>query len=278
MADNKRYYWLKLDENFFEDDTIAWLEEQENGKDYVIFYLKLSLKSLQDNGKLIRYVGERLIPYDIKALAKLTNTPPDTVKVAMRLFLEIGLIKQLETGEIYMMQIEEMVGTETQAAQRMRRLRAKENETNLIEDKKPERNNVQECYTDVQKSYTEIEIEKELDIDTEKKNSASAKEIDSFFEEAWSLYPNKKGKGRISSTKKKEICKLGDEFKRCIERYAEYVENQRENGFKELKHQNGSTFFNSGYVDYLDDNFEEVETNSHQPELVDLGGGAFKIK
>ena len=104
------------------------------------------------------------------------------------------------------------------------------------------------------------------------------KEYSAFFEKMWSLYPNKKGKGRVSNTKKKEIHKLGDEFKRCIERYAEYVENQRENGFKELKYQNGSTFFNSGYVDYLDDNFEEAETNSHQPELIDLGGGAFKIK
>ena len=89
MAGNKRYYWLKLDENFFEDDTIAWLEEQENGKDYVIFYLKLALKSLKDEGRLIRYVGETLIPYDVKALAKLTNTPIDTVSIAIKTFVEI---------------------------------------------------------------------------------------------------------------------------------------------------------------------------------------------
>ncbi len=40
MSKNKRYYWLKLKEDFFEDDTISWLEEQENGKDYVIFLFK----------------------------------------------------------------------------------------------------------------------------------------------------------------------------------------------------------------------------------------------
>ncbi|HSH24709.1 MAG TPA: phage replisome organizer N-terminal domain-containing protein, partial [Massilibacterium sp.] len=104
MSKNKRYYWLKLKEDFFEDDTISWLEEQENGKDYVIFYLKLCLKSLKDEGQLIRYVGERLIPYDVKALAKITNTAPDTVAVAMQAFLDIGLIEHLETGEIYMTQ------------------------------------------------------------------------------------------------------------------------------------------------------------------------------
>src|SRR5574344_134844 len=100
-SSNKRYYWLKLNENFFEDDTIQWLEEQENGKEYVIFYLKLCLKSLKDDGSLIRYVGEKLIPYDVKALSKLTNTDYDTVKVAMNLFLGVGIISQLESGEIY---------------------------------------------------------------------------------------------------------------------------------------------------------------------------------
>src|SRR5699024_10985421 len=110
---NKKYYWLKLKDDFFEDDTIAWLEEQENGKDYVIFYLKLCLKSLQDDGKLIRYVGESLIPYDVKALSKLTNTAADTVAVAMKTFLQFGLIERLDTGEIYMKQINEMIGSET---------------------------------------------------------------------------------------------------------------------------------------------------------------------
>lgn len=121
----KRYYWLKLKEDFFEDDTINWLEEQENGKDYVIFYLKLCLKSLSNDGYLIRYVGEKLLPYDVKALAKLTDTHADTVAVAMKTFIEIGLIERLDSGEIYLKQIDEMVGSETDAAIRKRRSRAK---------------------------------------------------------------------------------------------------------------------------------------------------------
>ena len=138
MAENKRYYWLKLNESFFEDDTIAWLEEQENGKDYVIFYLKLALKSLQDEGRLIRYVGETLIPYDVKALAKLTNTPIDTVAIAIKIFVEIGLIARLDTGEIYLNQIDEMIGAETDVAKRVRKHRAKkraigQQEINLLQ-------------------------------------------------------------------------------------------------------------------------------------------------
>lgn len=60
------------------------------------------MRSLNDEGQLIRYVGERLIPYDVKALAKLTDTALDTVAIAMKTFLDIGLIEHLETGEIYM--------------------------------------------------------------------------------------------------------------------------------------------------------------------------------
>jgi predicted phage replisome organizer len=165
MSKNKRYYWLKLKEDFFEDDTISWLEEQENGKDYVIFYLKLCLKSLKDEGQLIRYVGERLIPYDVKALAKITNTAPDTVAVAMQAFLDIGLIEHLETGEIYMTQINEMIGSETDAARRKRKQRAREAKLETVKQEK-----LEECdnVTEVsQGSHTEIDIEIDIEKDKE---------------------------------------------------------------------------------------------------------------
>lgn len=159
---NKRYYWLKLKEDFFEDDTIAFIEEQENGKDYVIFYLKLVLKSLAREGYLIRYVGEMIMPYDVKTLAKLTNTDFDTVRSAMDLFVRIGLVTKLDTGEIYMNQINEMIGTETNKAAAMRRLRAskKEGKNKLGNNVTPELPNVTECYTDID---IEKDIEKEKD-------------------------------------------------------------------------------------------------------------------
>ena len=126
MSENKKYYWLKLKEDFFDNDTIAFIEQQSNGVLYVNFYLKLCLKSLKTEGNLIRLVGENLIPSDIPSLARLTNTPEDTVKVAMDLFQRIGLVKIQETGEIYLAQIQEMIGGETNKAELMRRLRAKE--------------------------------------------------------------------------------------------------------------------------------------------------------
>ena len=106
-----KFYWLQLKEDFFEDDAIQWLEEQKpNGRDYAYFYLKLCLKSLKTNGILIRKVGEILIPYDNQKLAELTRMDFDTVTVAMELLKQIGLVKILDCGEIYIQQIENLIG------------------------------------------------------------------------------------------------------------------------------------------------------------------------
>ena len=72
-----------------------------------------------------------------------------------------------------------------------------------------------------------------------------------LFESLWKLYPVKKGKGQISDAKKMKLLEIGfDEMNRAIERYISYVKS-----IDYLQYQNGSTFFNSGYVDYLDANY-----------------------
>lgn len=112
-----KFYWLQLKEDFFEDDAIEWLEEQKpNGRDYAYFYLKLCLKSLKSNGILVRNVGNILIPYDNRKLAELTKMDFDTVCVAMELLQKIGLIKILENGEIYITQLENLIGSVSKGA------------------------------------------------------------------------------------------------------------------------------------------------------------------
>ena len=159
MSESKKYYWLKLKSDFFDDDTIKFIEEQENGIKYSNFYLKLCLKSLKTDGKLIRLVGETLIPYDINSLSKLTGVDFDTVRSAMQLFESIGLIKVLESGEIYLSQIDELIGSETDKAQMMRRLRA---------ERKITGNNVTQMLPE-KEIDKEKEIEIELDIEKDKK-------------------------------------------------------------------------------------------------------------
>lgn len=178
MAEDKtRYYWLKLNEDFFEDETIQYIEEQENGKEYALFYLKLCLKSLRKDGRVTRLVGSNFMPYDKKALAKATNTDPDTVTVALNLFKHIGLIELMESGEIYMSQLDEMVGSETEAAKRKRLQRADKTKT-LPGPKEPDWDNVPDMSQDCPKNVAQsIELRvKSIELETEKEREKAERE------------------------------------------------------------------------------------------------------
>lgn len=125
-----KFYWLMLNENFFEDDAISWLEEQQpNGRDYAYFYLKICLLALKTNGILIRKVGKMLLPYDAKKLSEITKIDFDTVVVAIDLLKKIGLVEYLENGAIYLPRLENMIGEKSKGAflkqqQRMNKARA----------------------------------------------------------------------------------------------------------------------------------------------------------
>lgn len=186
MASTKKYYWLKLKEDFFEDDTIEWIEEQPNGEKYSLFYLKLCLKSLKTDGILIRNVGEMLIPYDVKKLAEITKTDVDTVRVAMEIFKNIGLIQILENGEIYMAQLKNMVGSETSKAQLMRNKRARDKQKALEEPKKDSGNNVTKALPNC---YTEKEKEKEKDIEKEKELTDRQRERVELLRDLFASWP-----------------------------------------------------------------------------------------
>lgn len=194
MAENKKYYWLKLKENFFDDDTISFIEEQKNGILYVNFYLKICLKSLKTEGNLIRLVGENLIPYDVNSLAKLTNTPVDTVRVAMDLFEKIGLVKIQETGEIYLAQIKEMIGKETDKAELMRRKRAKDKLiSNIVTQMLPK------CYPEIEKEINK-DKEKEIEKDT---NIEIINDWEIKFDKFYKNYPKKVQKQNVKKWFKK---------------------------------------------------------------------------
>lgn len=94
--------------------------------------------------------------------------------------------------------------------------------------------------------------DKEKDIN---KNTMCKSEADALFERVWKLYPQKRGKGKVSDANKRRLLDIGfDELSRAIDRYKAdlALDDWR-------KPQNGSTFFNSGYIDYLDSNYERPE-------------------
>lgn len=80
-----------------------------------------------------------------------------------------------------------------------------------------------------------------------------------LFEKVWSIYPEKKGKARVSDKDKRKLLEIGYEhIERAIDRYKKEI---TESDFKHYQH--GSTFFHSGIYDYLDDSF----TKSTESEL-----------
>lgn len=85
------------------------------------------------------------------------------------------------------------------------------------------------------------------------KEKINKKEVDAFFDSVWLLYPEKKGKGQVGDKQRGRLFDIGYEhLKRCMERY---LSDLKKDSWR--KPQNGSTFFNSGYVDYLDENYTE---------------------
>jgi predicted phage replisome organizer len=167
--DATKFYWLQLKEDFFDEDAIDWLEEQPNGKEYSLFYLKLCLKSLRTHGVLIRKVGNMLVPYDHVKLGELTKTNPDTVMVAMQLLTKIGLVRIMENGELYLTQVENMIGSQSKSAFKKQQQRL--NKTLAIEGGQKEDICPPDIEIELEKDKElEIELEKDKELEEEKKN------------------------------------------------------------------------------------------------------------
>lgn len=122
MADNKKYYYIKLKEDFFDKEEIVLLESGKDGFKYSNFLLKLYLKSLRGDGRLI---FTEFIPYDTKMLAKLTRFSENFVKKALKKLRDFELIEVLDDGVIYMLNIQEFIGESSTEADRKRVYRRK---------------------------------------------------------------------------------------------------------------------------------------------------------
>ena len=163
MSDNKKYYYLRLKDNFFDSDELKILESMKDGYLYSNILLKLYLRSLKNDGKLV--VNDR-IPYNAEMLASVTGHQVGTIKQALSMFKELGLIEILENGAIYMLDIQNFIGRGSSEADRKREYRQR------IET---DRTNVQTKVREIsEKSPPEIEIELEKEIKIEKEIDSSA--------------------------------------------------------------------------------------------------------
>ena len=158
MADNRKYYYLKLKESYFDDDAIVLLESMQDGMLYSNILLKLYLKSLKNGGRL--QLDEH-IPYTAQMIATLTRHQIGTVERALEIFRQLGLVEQLDSGAFYMTDIELMIGQSSTEAERKRAARL-ENKALL-----PPRTKGGHL-SDIRPPEIEIELEKEIEIEKER--------------------------------------------------------------------------------------------------------------
>lgn len=180
---DKKYYWLRLQKDFFKRHDIRIVESMPNGKDYILFYLKVICESANHGGNL-RF--SETIPYSEEMLATITNTNVDVVRNAIKIFQELNMIEVLDNGTYFMHEVQNMVGYETEWAIKKREYRKKVNAQNVLQSENNAikalkggqyednvlnvRTNKGQCpkKEDNVRQEKEIEIEKEIDIEIEK--------------------------------------------------------------------------------------------------------------
>ena len=198
MADNKRYYYMRLKESFFDDDAIKILEAMPDGYLYSNILLKLYLKSLKFNGRLM--YNER-IPYNASVLATLTNHSVGTVEKALDIFEQLGLIEVLDNGAIYMLDIQNYIGKSTTEADRKRDYRNR-----IDEEKKIISGQMSGQNSDKSTPEIEIEIEKDIEIEkereTEKRKRVDYQRIVDMYNDTCVSFPKVHS---ISDARKKAI-------------------------------------------------------------------------
>lgn len=181
----KKYFWLKLQKDFFKRHDIRIIESMPNGKDYILFYLKLLCESTSHEGNL-RFSDT--IPYSESMLATITNTNIDIVRNAIKVFVELHMIDILDDGTYFMSEVQKMIGYETEWAKKKREYRKNlyaqnEYEDDLYKNKALESGQSKDSVLEIktnerqcpkkednvrQELELELEIEKELDIDIDK--------------------------------------------------------------------------------------------------------------
>ena len=263
MSDNKRYYWIKLKTDFFNQETIDFMLSQKNGCEYVVLYQMLCLGSANSNGELTSKVGEMLVPYDVEKIVRDTKYFDfDTVSVALELFKRLGLIYEEKDKVLKISNFNEMVGSEVSSAKRVREFR--------------ERKKALQGNTNVTQEIEYRDKSIDIDIDNKEENNIiicspppkvgkTLSVYEQEFDELWKQYPKKTGKkdalrhyivARQKNTTYEQVLK-------GIENYNNYI---KKNKIEERYIKGGSSWF----CEELWNNEYIIESSQKNNNLVDI--------
>ena len=245
MADNKKYYWLKLKEDFFDEKYIKALRKLPDGDALTIVYLKMQLKSLKTEG-IIQY--DHILPSAEEELALVLDEDVNIVRLTLSAIINMGLVEQWENDTLYMVAMQNLIGSETAVAERVRKHREKQKKL--------------QCNTEVTKGNTYIEIEKEIEIDKEIEinNSPAKAEPNIPYKEITEYLNNRTGANyRHTTNKTKDLIKARfnegftlDDFKEVIDKKCvEWMNTDMQ------KYLRPETLFGTKFESYLNQQMKE---------------------
>lgn len=221
MAKSKTFYWLKLKRDFFKRHDIQIIESMPNGKDYILFYLKLLCESVDHEGNL-RFSDQ--IPYNEQMLSTITNTNVDVVRSAIKIFSELGMMEVMDDGTYFMREVQKMIGTakqdeKTRESTRLRVQAYRERKKQgLLEENRY--SNVT-CNGEIEKEIDiELEKEKDTEIEIEKRERINYQQIADMYNDICMSFPRVT---TLSDARKKSIrARLNthtiDDFKTLFEK------------------------------------------------------------
>lgn len=218
MAESKKFYWLKLKRDFFKRHDIRIVESMPNGKDYILFYLKLLLESIDHEGTL-RFSDT--IPYNEQMLSVVTNTNIDIVRTAMKLFIDLNMMQVFDDQTIYMTEVDKLIGSsaDNDNANRQRRYREKQKQLAL--------QNVTESVTIRNESKSidkEKDKDKEIELEREQEDEYDS-DLDNRLTRLGSGNNKKLSVVMLSTNQIEDLLdKLGLEaFDRYVDRLADFI-------------------------------------------------------
>lgn len=158
MATGKRYYWIKLKDSFMNSEVVDFLMSQPNGANYVVLYQMLCLKTINTGGRLTCQIGDIIIPFDMGKIQRDCKWfSLDTIRIALGLYKQLGLIYEEQDGTLVLVNHTEMVGSETDYSAQKRIQR--ENRRRQLPEKSAdtyEDNGVDIVHTDIRDKRKDI--------------------------------------------------------------------------------------------------------------------------
>ena len=142
MSNSKRYYWLKLKDDFFNSKHIKYLRSQPDGDRITIVYLQLQLKSLKSEG-VLHY--EKIFPSCVEEIAFDLGESAELVDRTISLLKALKLVETLDNDSLYLTAVKDVTGSETPAAGRKRAERERKQAEGEIKQHNPGENPFADC-------------------------------------------------------------------------------------------------------------------------------------